>query len=227
MHPAALSQPCRCSPLTQIEGYFRARVVTTFLLIRHASHDLLGKALAGRAPGLHLNEAGQREAEHLAFRLQRAHISALYTSPRERARDTAAPVAQRLSLPSRVNADIDEIDFGDWTGRSFSDLARDPDWSVWVEQRSRAQAPNGEAFADVQHRALLAMDRLRCEHAEETIALFTHGDLIKAVLAHYLRMSLDDLERFDIAPASVSVIATVNGWAQVRLVNGRGDHAAV
>jgi broad specificity phosphatase PhoE len=200
--------------------------VTTFLLIRHASHDLLGKALAGRAPGIHLNDAGQREAEELALSLVSAGISALYTSPRERARDTAAPVAQRLSLGSRVNTDIDEIDFGDWTGCSFSDLARDPGWSVWVEQRSRAQAPNGEAFADVQQRALLAMDHLRRKHATQTIALFTHGDVIKAVLAHYLRMSLDDLERFDIAPASVSVIVTVSAWAQVKLVNGRGGYAA-
>jgi broad specificity phosphatase PhoE len=201
--------------------------VTIFLLIRHASHDLLGKALAGRAPGIHLNALGQREAEHLALSLASAGISALYTSPSERARDTAAPVAQRLSLASRVNADIDEIDFGDWTGRSFSDLDGDPGWSMWVEQRSRARPPNGEAFADVQRRATMAMDHLRREHADQTIALFTHGDVIKAVLAHYLCMSLDDLERFDIAPASVSVIVAVNGWAQVKLVNGRGEHAAV
>jgi probable phosphoglycerate mutase len=197
--------------------------MTTFLLIRHASHDLLGKALAGRAPGVHLNERGKREADHLAVRLASTAIDAIYTSPRERACETAAPLARRLNLVPHVTSHIDEIDFGDWTGRSFIDLARDPYWPVWVEQRSRAQVPKGEAFAQVQLRVVSAIDRLRDENAARTIALFTHGDIIKAALAHYLRMSLDDLERFDVAPASVSTIVTEQAWAQVRLVNGRGD----
>ena len=200
--------------------------MTRFLLIRHASHDLLGKALAGRAPGVRLNERGKREADHLADRLASAGIDAIYTSPRERACDTAAPLARRLNVVPRVSSNIDEIDFGDWTGRSFMDLERDPHWPVWVERRSRAQAPNGEAFWDVQRRAVLAMDRLRNEHPAQTIALFTHGDVIKATLAHYLRISLDDLERFEVAPASVSAIVTDQAWAQVTLVNGRGAEAA-
>jgi broad specificity phosphatase PhoE len=200
--------------------------VTTFLLIRHASHDLLGRALAGRAPGVRLNARGKREADQLARRLVSARIDAIYTSPRERACDTAAPLARRLNLVPRVSSNIDEIDFGDWTSRSFIDLARDPQWAVWVEQRSRAQAPNGEAFCDVQRRVVFAIDLLRDDDAAQTIALFTHGDVIKAALAYYLRISLDDLERFDVAPASVSAIVTGQAWAQVTLVNGRGDEAA-
>jgi probable phosphoglycerate mutase len=194
--------------------------VTTFILVRHGSNDLLGKALAGRAPGVHLNEAGRREAEQLAEYLAAVELAAIYASPRERARETAAPAARRHGLEVHVNAALDEIDFGDWTGRSFSDLRNDPEWPVWVDRRSTARVPNGEAIEGVQRRIVTEMERLRSQHPSDTVALFTHGDVIKAALAHFMRVSLDDLERFDIAPASVSIIAAGVDWAQVKLVNG-------
>jgi probable phosphoglycerate mutase len=196
--------------------------LTTFLLVRHASHDLLGKALAGRAPGILLNERGRAEADQLADRFAHIRLARIYTSPRERARDTAAPLGKRLRLTPLVNGSIDEIDFGLWTGLSLSELQRDPGWRIWVETRSVGQAPRGEAFADVQRRVIAGLGCLRTEHPAETIALFTHGDVIKAALAYFLHMSLDNLEGFDIAPASVSAIATEGGWAQVQLVNGAG-----
>ncbi|MGZ5171149.1 MAG: histidine phosphatase family protein, partial [Burkholderiales bacterium] len=120
--------------------------MTTFLLVRHASHDLLGKALAGRAPGILLNERGRAEADQLVDRFANTRVAKIYTSPRERARDTAAPLAKRLKLTPLVNHYIDEIDFGVWTGRSFAELQHDPAWPVWVQTRSVAQAPGGEAF---------------------------------------------------------------------------------
>jgi probable phosphoglycerate mutase len=189
------------------------------LLIRHATHDLVGKALAGRMTGLSINAAGEREASALATRLATAAIAAIYVSPQPRARETALPLAERVGLSPRVETGIDEIDFGSWTGRAFTELTDDPAWPVWVERRSIAQPPGGERFEDVQRRVVAAIERLRHAHPDETIALVSHGDLIKAALAHFLGMSLDNLERFDIEPASVSVVALGEGWAQVKRIN--------
>jgi broad specificity phosphatase PhoE len=191
-----------------------------FLLIRHASHDLLGKALAGRAQGVPLNAQGRREAEALAERLAPAGITAIYTSPVQRARETAAPLARKLELPPRLDAALDEIDFGAWTGRTFDEIGSDPAWSVWVHRRSAGEPPAGESMRHVQQRVVGGIERLRREQARGTIALVTHGDVIKAALAHFLGISLDNLESFEIAAASVSVLEAGENWTQVKLVNG-------
>ena len=196
--------------------------VTTFFLVRHASHDLLGKTLAGRTPGVHLNARGAAEAGLLAERLARDRLVGLYSSPRERARATAEPIAARLTLPLSVDSDIDEIDFGDWTARSFAELSADSTWPTWVHRRSIARAPGGESFEAVQRRVTAALERLRIANPEGTVALFTHGDVIKAALAHVLGLSLDNVERFEIAPASISILYAEAAWAQVRLVNDVG-----
>jgi broad specificity phosphatase PhoE len=194
--------------------------VTTVLLVRHASHDLLGKALAGRTLAVSLNDKGKAEAQGLAQSLSNAGIAAIYTSPRARALETAAPLAAKLALTPRPNPSIDEIDFGLWTGRTFAELESDAEWPVWNSRRSVARVPSGEAFLDVQRRVVRGIAVLREEHAGEVIALFSHGDVIKAALAHFMHISLDHLETFDIAPASVSVVALEAHWTQVRLING-------
>jgi probable phosphoglycerate mutase len=196
--------------------------LTTFSFVRHGSHDLLGKALAGRSPDLRLNALGRYEAAAIVERLGRERIAAVYSSPQPRALETAAPLAAHLRLEPRIEPALDEIDFGDWTGRTFAALASDPQWRTWVEWRSFAQPPGGEAFAAVHRRVVEGMERLRRTHAGDTVALISHGDVIKAALAHCLGMSLDHLERFEIAPASVSVVAMGDGWAQVRRVNDIG-----
>jgi broad specificity phosphatase PhoE len=200
--------------------------VTTILLIRHASHDLLGNTLAGRMPGVTLNRKGRAEAERLAERLAHARIGSIHVSPRERARETAAPIAARLNLEPLVCGDLDEIEFGSWTGRAYPALAGDPAWALWVERRSAACPPAGESILAAQRRIVQCIARLCEECSDGTLALVSHGDLIKAALAHFLASSLDQLERFDIAPASVSVVAAGKGWAQVRLVNDTGSIVA-
>ena len=197
--------------------------MTRFLLVRHASHGLLGGALAGRLQGVALDERGRTEAKELAQRLAHLPIAAIYASPQHRARETAAPLAEKLGLDVRVESAIDEIDFGDWTGKRFDELESEPHWRAWVDTRSVAQPPNGERFVDVRQRMISGMQRLRAAHPDQTVALVSHGDVIKAALAHVMRISLDDLERFDLAPASVSVIAAGEGWARVELVNDSGN----
>jgi probable phosphoglycerate mutase len=195
---------------------------TVFLLVRHATNDLVGKAIAGRAPGVRLNEEGLRQARELAARLAPIPIAAIYVSPLERTRETAEPLSTRLKLTPRVATELHEIDCGGWTGKTFQELDRDPEWRTWVTRRTQARPPGGESIVEAQRRVVDAIMRLRRGHEGETIVLVSHGDVIKAALAHFLRVSLDDLESFDIAPASVSAIQAGTDWAQVKLVNDTG-----
>ncbi|MBB5692570.1 histidine phosphatase family protein [Muricoccus pecuniae] len=192
---------------------------TTFLLIRHAAHDRVGSTLCGRMPGVTLGEEGRRQSAALAARLEREGIAALHTSPMERARETAAPVAARLGIEARVNEGVMEIDFGAWTGRSFASLDGDPDWARWNEERATARTPGGESMAEAQSRALAELERLRARHAGETVAVVTHGDVIKAVLAHHLGLRLNGIHRFEIAPASISAVAAWDGGGKVMGMN--------
>jgi probable phosphoglycerate mutase len=180
----------------------------------------VGKAIGGRAEGLALNATGREEARKLPERLSRMPIAAIYTSPLERAQQTAQPLAQALALTPRIEEGLDEIDFGTWTGRTFAELESDVAWAMWVYRRSSAEPPEGETIVTVQRRVVDAVERLRRAHPGETLALVSHGDVIKAALAHYLGMSLDHLESFDIAPASVSVVLAGDDWSKVTLVNG-------
>lgn len=195
--------------------------MTRFLLVRHAAHDWLGRGIAGRLPGVGLNREGVREAAALPQRLREREVQAIYSSPQQRARETAAPLAAARALDVRVDEALAEIDFGEWTGRTFAQLEADTErWRAWCERKSSAAAPGGEAFAAVQRRI---MGRLRelCElHPQGTVALFSHGDVIKAALAGCLGVPLDNVDRFEIAPASVSVVDMGADWVQVKLVNG-------
>jgi broad specificity phosphatase PhoE len=197
--------------------------VTTFLLVRHAAHDWLGRGIAGRLPGVGLNGEGREQAQALVWRLAAVPMQAIYSSPQQRTRETAQPLAAHLGLEVGIDAAFDEIDFGDWTGRTFAELQAQPQaWQHWVDRRGSAQPPGGEPFAKVPQRALAGLERLRQAHPEGQVLVVSHGDVIKAALANCLGMSLDGLERFEIAPASISIVAMGEGWRQVRLVNGPG-----
>jgi probable phosphoglycerate mutase len=194
-------------------------MATTFFLVRHAAHDRVGSVLCGRMPAVSLGEAGRRQAHALADRLAGERIDAVYTSPLERARETAVPIAARIGLEARVSDAMAEIDFGDWTGRSFDSLEGEPDWIHWNESRSTARPPGGESMVEVQSRATRLLDRLQQDYPEGRIVLVSHCDVIKAMLASYLRLALDGLARFDIAPASVSVLVAWGGEGKVLGMN--------
>ena len=195
--------------------------MTTLVLVRHGAHDWLGRGIAGRMPGVVLNADGVAQAERLVERLSQRALAAIYSSPIERARQTAAPLAQARGLAVAIDDAFSEIDFGDWTGRTFAELDADSDrWRTWCERKSIAAAPGGEAFTAVQRRVLDGLERLRRRHPADAVVVFSHGDIIKAAIAGVLGLSVDHIERFEIAPASVSVIEWGEGWAQVRLVNG-------
>jgi broad specificity phosphatase PhoE len=195
--------------------------VTRFLLVRHAAHDWLGRGIAGRLPGVGLNALGHAQADALVQRLQGATVDALYCSPQPRTQETAAPLAGARNLEMRIDPAFDEIDFGAWTGRSFDELGSWGDaWSNWCDRRGSARPPGGESFAEVARRSVQGLHALRERHPEQHVLVVSHGDVIKAIVATHLGMSLDHLERFDIAPASVSVLDAGEGWSRLQLLNG-------
>jgi broad specificity phosphatase PhoE len=179
---------------------------TTFLLIRHAAHALLGRVLAGRMAGVSLSPEGRVQSECLADRLAARDVRAIYVSPRERATETASPISQRLGLVPRIEPAIDEIDFGEWTGRSFVSLEAEPLWAPFNRLRSVTRPPGGETMLEVQARVAAFLEGCRAKHPGETVAVVSHGDVLKAALLHYLGMPLDHFLRFEIEPASVSVL---------------------
>jgi broad specificity phosphatase PhoE len=160
--------------------------MTKFLLIRHAAHDLLGKVLAGRAPGVHLNARGKLDAERLAEKLAMLSISAIYTGPLERARETAERLSNRLRLELSLAPAFDEIEFGSWTLLPFSDLEQRADWREWNEYRHRSVPPQGESILAVRKRASKELERLAQTRRGETLAIVSHGEVIKSTLMHYL-----------------------------------------
>ncbi len=198
--------------------------MTTFLLVRHGAHDWLARGIAGRLAGVSLNAQGWLQAEALVRRLEQREIAAIYSSPQPRALETVAPLAGRRRLRVRVLEAFDEVDFGDWTGKEFDWLRGQGErWQAWVDRRSQAQPPGGEPFEAVRRRAVAALEELRPRYPDGVVLIASHGDVIKAVLADALGLSLDHLERFEIAPASLSILEAGEGWRQVRLVNAQGE----
>jgi probable phosphomutase (TIGR03848 family) len=194
--------------------------MTTFALIRHASHGLVGRAIVGRARGVPLSPEGLRQAEALAERLAASSIQALYSSPLERARATAAPLAARLGLEVQIADELDEIDYGAWTNRSLAELHDLEEWRRFNVFRSGTRIPGGENMVEVQGRMLRLVERLCSAHPDGTIALISHGDVIKATLAYYLGAPLDLFQRIEISPASVSIVRTERYRPEVLLING-------
>ncbi len=198
----------------------------TLLLIRHAHNDWIGTGIAGWTPGVHLNERGRLQAERLAQRLAVLPLEAVYSSPLERAQETAAPLAARLGLEVQTLAALGEVRFGDWTGKSLRELATLPEWSVFNSFRSCSRPPGGESTTEVQTRVLAELDRLRLVHRDRMIALVSHADVIRAALAHFAGIPLDLFHRLQIAPASVSIVDLRADRVQVVRVNDTGDFTA-
>ena len=197
--------------------------MTNFLLIRHGATDAVGRSIAGRTAGTKLNEEGHAQAERLAARLAGVRLAAAYSSPLERARETAEPFARRLGVEVRISEAFNEIDFGEWTNRTLAELDAVDEWQRFNSFRGGTRIPGGELMLEAQARAVAGLENLRQQHREETIAVVSHGDIIRAVLAHYAGVHLDLFQRIEISPASVSVVAVDDYGPQVLLINDTGE----
>jgi probable phosphoglycerate mutase len=194
--------------------------MTDILLIRHGENEYTRKGkLAGWTPGVHLNETGRAQAEALAERLAQAPIKAIYSSPLERALETAGPLAQARKLPVQKCEGIGEVRYGEWTGRSLKVLARTKLWKVVQRQPSAMEFPGGETIRAVQARAVEAVEEIVKRHPKDAVALFSHGDVIKLIVAYYLGMPLDTFQRVAIGTGSLTVIRVSPGMPMVMRMN--------
>jgi probable phosphoglycerate mutase len=197
--------------------------MTRFLLIRHGMTDFVDRAIAGWVPGVHLNDKGRAQAARLAERLAGAPIKAIYSSPLERARETAEPISRELGLDVQVIEELGEVVIGEWTGRELSELNNDPLWRRFNSLRSLTRAPGGETQLETQARMIATLERLRERHPDQTIAAVSHGDVIKSAIAHYTGIPLDLFHRIEISVASVSVVEVGDHGPHIFCVNNTGE----
>jgi broad specificity phosphatase PhoE len=193
--------------------------MTKFLLIRHATTDVVGKHLSGRMPGIHLNDAGKEEAQQLATRLKGYPIHAIYSSPLDRALETAAAIGEITNLSVVVLDYFLEIDFGNWTNRSFEELQRDPNFQRFNTLRSVTRIPGGETMQEAQSRFIAGLEKLRLKHDNETVAILSHSDMIKSAVAYYGGINLDMFQRIEISTASISVLELDEDYVRIVAIN--------
>jgi len=197
--------------------------MTKFLLIRHATTDTVGKKLSGRTAGVHLNEKGKVQAQELTKKLTNTSIAAIYSSPLERAVETAEPIATTHQLEIFINNNFLEIDFGAWTNASFETLQNEKQFQLFNSFRSATRIPGGELMLEAQARIVAGMQQLCIQHPNETVAIVSHADLIKAAITYYAGIHLDLFQRIEISPASVSIVEVYEETARIMLVNGIGE----
>ncbi|MBV9659831.1 MAG: MSMEG_4193 family putative phosphomutase [Acidimicrobiales bacterium] len=205
---------------------------TLVLMVRHGLTPTTGQVLPGRAPGLHLADRGRDQAVTVAERLSRwskpepgkpGRIAAVYSSPLERTRETAAPIARALGLRVQVERGLMECDFGDWTGAELKKLMKLPEWSTVQRYPSGFQFPGGESFTGMQARIITTVAALCRRHLDEAIVVVSHADPIKAVVADALGSHLDLFQRIVVSPCSVTAIAYGATGPTVLTVNSTKD----
>lgn len=197
--------------------------MTRFLLIRHASTYSVGKSLSGRHPGVHLNEEGDFQTHRLCSMLSKVPIDSIYCSPLERALETATPISKLFDIPLSLAEELNEIDFGAWTNKTFEELDNDPQFKLFNTYRSNSRIPHGETMLEAQLRIVNALQNLAFRHPKQTIAIVSHADMIKSAIAFYSGIPLDLMQRIEIAPASVSILELDQDTAKICLINNTGQ----
>lgn len=187
--------------------------------------DQIGRTVSGWTPGVHLNQEGHEQVRRLAARLNSVEAAAIYSSPLERAMETAAPIALALNRPVQVCGAFGELRFGEWTGVEVDRLAGEPQWQRFNSFRSGTAIPGGELMLEVQVRTVREVQRLGRRHTGESVIVVSHGDVIRAVIAHYAGIHLDLIHRFEIAPASLSILTVEENGARILLLNDTGEFA--
>jgi probable phosphoglycerate mutase len=198
------------------------------LLIRHGENEYTrtGK-LAGWTEGVSLNEAGRKQAQALVERLKDVPLTALYTSPLERAQETAAPLAAARGLTPIVRPGLGEVGFGEWTGKSLKRLARTKLWRVVQGLPSAMRFPGGESFRQAQLRFVDALAEIAQAHArpKDIVAVVAHSDPIKLAVAYHLGMPLDLFQRIQVSTASVTIVSLGRGAPSLVKLNDTGTLA--
>jgi probable phosphoglycerate mutase len=178
------------------------------LLIRHGENDYVKKGrMSGRLPGIHLNEKGRTQAEALAEKLRGAPVKGIYSSPLERAMETAEPIARDHGLEIIQRPGLMDTDVGEWQGRTIKSLRRLKVWRQVQFAPSMMRFPGGEAFRETQQRIVDEIETLRLQHEEKELFIcVTHADPIKLAVAFYLGVPFDLFQRMVISPATITAL---------------------
>lgn len=193
--------------------------MTVVYLIRHGQNDYVTqKKLAGRLPGVHLNDVGREQAARVAAALKPGKLQAVYSSPLERAAETAKPIAAAQGLEVVSLEGLSEINIGRWQGLSLRAARRRKLWPTIQRSPSLARFPEGESFLEAQARIVDALEAIRANHSG-TIACVSHADPIKLAIAHYVGMPIDSFQRLEIGPSSISELSFKEGSARLIRLN--------
>jgi probable phosphoglycerate mutase len=214
--------------LASVAPRAEAHSETYLLFVRHGTTPTTGKVLPGRAPGLHLAAQGRAEAAEVGRRLgDLGSVGALYSSPMERAMETAEEIASFVGLPVGVETELIECDFGAWTGAALRAMRAKREWKAVLYHPSGFRFPGGESFLELQARVLAAVERLVARHPGEVVVAVSHADPIKVALVSALGSPLDLFQRIVIGPCSTSIVAYGEGPPRVLALNSFAAPALV
>lgn len=197
------------------------------LLIRHGKAEFKAGHLYGWTPGVKLSADGREEAKRLSERLEDIRLTAVYSSPLDRALETAEITMAGRHVEIKILEGLGEVKYGKWQGRSYKALMKTPLWRTVQRMPSQARFPDGESLLELQRRGVDAIESIRKLHKRGVIAAFSHADMIKAIVAHYLGMHLDLFQRIHVETASVTAIAFFNDFPRVLRVGDTGDLRAL
>ena len=179
---------------------------TRVVLVRHAVTAETGPVLSGRRSGIDLSDTGRTQADGAAQRLAGLPVTAVYSSPLERCRQTAEAIAAVHGLPVKELAGLAEADYGDWTGRKIEELRGSDLWKLVQVAPSAVRFPQGESVREMQSRMVTAVEEVVAVHTGELVVVCSHADPIKAAVAHFTGVHLDLFQRLFVSPASCTVL---------------------
>lgn len=197
--------------------------MTVLLLIRHGTNDWVHGRLAGRIPGVHLNEDGRRQAETLATRIADLPLEAIYTSPLDRTVETAQAIAGPRGMTLRLVEGLQEVDYGEWQGAELKELYKHELWPGVQFYPSGTRFPNGETLGESQMRMIATLDSLRARHPKGMFAVVSHADIIKLALAYYIGMHIDLFQRLEVSPCSLTALAFTSMGPRLLAYNDSGS----
>ncbi len=193
--------------------------MTVVYLIRHCQNDYVEQGkLAGRLPSVHLNAVGRKQAAWVAETLKTSRLQAVYSSPLERATETAEPIAAAQGLEVIALAGLSEINIGRWQGLSLRAARQRKLWPTIQHTPSLARFPEGESFLEAQSRIVETLETIRSKHSGAIVCV-SHADPIKLAVAHYVGMPIDSFQRLEIGPSSISELLVKDGSARLIRLN--------
>ncbi len=197
------------------------------ILARHGETDVIGKKLTGRITGIHLNANGRTQAAAIAEKLKDTRIGAIFSSPMERAVETARPLSEITGIPISPHSGLTEINFGAWQGKPYKQLQKLKLWQTVHSRPSSVTFPAGESFIAAQQRIVASLEEIASAMGEKDAAIcFSHCDPIRLALAYFLNMALDDFQRLSIDPGSLSVVMFLDGKTHLGQINYPVDSSA-